>query len=258
MDDDAVALAAIEVGFPVLLKPSAGGGGKGMRVVRGPDELTEQIAAARREARGSFGDDTLLVERYLGNSRHIEVQVFGDTHGTVVHLGERECSLQRRHQKVIEEAPSPLLDTALRAAMGGAAVEAARAVGYTGAGTVEFIVDADNPQDFFFLEMNTRLQVEHPVTECVTGLDLVELQLRVAAGERLPIAQSDVTLDGHAIEARVYAEDPARGFLPQAGEVVGLVEPGGPGVRRSEEHTSELQSRQYLVRRLLLEKKNSL
>ncbi|WP_193375761.1 acetyl-CoA carboxylase biotin carboxylase subunit [Modestobacter italicus] len=231
MDDDAVALAAIEVGFPVLLKPSAGGGGKGMRVVRGPDELTEQIAGARREARGSFGDDTLLVERYLGNSRHIEVQVFGDAHGTVVHLGERECSLQRRHQKVIEEAPSPLLTTGMRARMGGAAVEAARAVGYTGAGTVEFIVDADSPDDFFFLEMNTRLQVEHPVTECVTGLDLVELQVRVAAGERLPIAQSDVVLDGHAIEARVYAEDPVRGFLPQAGDVVGLLEPAGPGIR---------------------------
>ena len=231
MDDDAVALAAIEVGFPVLLKPSAGGGGKGMRVVRDPGELTEQIAGARREARSSFGDDTLLVERYLGNSRHIEVQVFGDTHGTVIHLGERECSLQRRHQKVIEEAPSPLLDSRTRAAMGGAAVDAARAVGYTGAGTVEFIVDADSPQDFFFLEMNTRLQVEHAVTECTTGLDLVELQLRVAAGERLPIEQSDVTLDGHAIEARVYAEDPARGFLPQAGEVVGLIEPTGPGIR---------------------------
>jgi acetyl-CoA/propionyl-CoA carboxylase biotin carboxyl carrier protein len=202
-----------------------------MRVVRDAAELPEQIAAARREARGSFGDDTLLVERYLGRARHIEVQVFGDTHGTVIHLGERECSLQRRHQKVIEEAPSPLLDTSSRAAMGRAAVEAARAVGYTGAGTVEFIVDADSPRDFFFLEMNTRLQVEHPVTECITGLDLVELQLRVAAGEPLRIAQSDVSLDGHAIEARVYAEDPARGFLPQTGTVVGLVEPGGTGVR---------------------------
>ncbi|MCZ2809950.1 acetyl/propionyl/methylcrotonyl-CoA carboxylase subunit alpha [Modestobacter sp. VKM Ac-2979] len=231
MDDAAVARAAVEVGFPVLLKPSAGGGGKGMRVVRDPAELAEQIAGARREARSSFGDDTLLVERYLGHSRHIEVQVFGDEHGTVVHLGERECSLQRRHQKVIEEAPSPLLSPAQRQAMGAAAVEAARAVGYTGAGTVEFIVDADSPQDFFFLEMNTRLQVEHPVTECVTGLDLVELQLRVAAGERLPIGQDDVRLTGHAIEARVYAEDPARGFLPQAGAVVGLVEPTGAGVR---------------------------
>ncbi|WP_029431305.1 biotin carboxylase N-terminal domain-containing protein [Blastococcus sp. URHD0036] len=231
MDDDAVAAAAVEAGFPVLLKPSAGGGGKGMRVVRSAAELPEAIAAARREARGSFGDDTLLVERYIGAARHIEVQVLGDAHGTVVHLGERECSLQRRHQKVIEEAPSPLLDASMRARMGTAAVEAARAVGYTGAGTVEFIVDAEAPDDFFFLEMNTRLQVEHPVTECVTGLDLVELQLRVAAGEPLPFGQDDVPLDGHAIEARVYAEDPARGFLPQSGTVLGLREPTGPGVR---------------------------
>jgi acetyl-CoA/propionyl-CoA carboxylase biotin carboxyl carrier protein len=207
MDDAAVAAAAVEVGFPVLLKPSAGGGGKGMRVVRAEAEL------------------------YVGNSRHVEVQVFGDVAGTVIHLGERECSLQRRHQKVVEEAPSPLLDAAMRDRMGTAAVEAARAVGYTGAGTVEFIVDADSPEDFFFLEMNTRLQVEHPVTECVTGVDLVELQLRVAAGEPLPIGQDDVVLTGHAIEARVYAEDPSRGFLPQTGTVLGLVEPTGPGVR---------------------------
>src|ERR671917_2254034 len=203
MSDDDVAKAAVEVGFPVLLKPSAGGGGKGMRVVRSETELTEEIAAARREARGSFGDDTLLVERYVGNSRHIEVQVLGDAHGNVVHLGERECSLQRRHQKVIEEAPSPLLDTSSRASMGRAAVDAARAVGYTSAGTVEFIVDADSPQDFFFLEMNTRLQVEHPVTECITGLDLVEQQIRIAAGQPLPFRQDDVRLDGHAIEARL-------------------------------------------------------
>ncbi|RBY78394.1 acetyl/propionyl-CoA carboxylase subunit alpha [Blastococcus sp. TF02-09] len=231
MTDGQVADAAVAVGFPALLKPSAGGGGKGMRVVHSAAELPDAIAAARREARGSFGDDTLLVERYVGNSRHIEVQVLGDAHGTVIHLGERECSLQRRHQKVIEEAPSPLLDTAMRASMGRAAVEAARAVGYTGAGTVEFIVDADRPRDFFFLEMNTRLQVEHPVTELITGLDLVEQQVRVAAGERLPVEQSDVSLDGHAIEARLYAEDPARGFLPQAGTVVGLVEAEGPGIR---------------------------
>src|SRR5690349_14117391 len=231
MDDDEVAAAAVEVGFPVLLKPSAGGGGKGMRVVRAEAELAEAIAGARREARGSFGDDTLLVERYIGAARHIEVQVLGDTYGTVVHLGERECSLQRRHQKVIEEAPSPLLTPDQRTAMGAAAVEAARSVGYTSAGTVEFIVDADNPGDFFFLEMNTRLQVEHPVTEMVTGLDLVEAQVRIAAGERLPFGQDDVVLDGHAIEARVYAEDPSRGFLPQAGTVVDLVEPAGDGVR---------------------------
>jgi acetyl-CoA/propionyl-CoA carboxylase biotin carboxyl carrier protein len=231
MDDDEVAAAAVEVGFPVLLKPSAGGGGKGMRVVRSAVARPAAIAGARREARGSFGDDTLLVERYVGSARHIEVQVLGDAHGTVVHLGERECSLQRRHQKVIEEAPSALLDPARRAAMGAAAVDAARAVGYTGAGTVEFIVDAERPDDFFFLEMNTRLQVEHPVTECVTGLDLVELQLRVAAGEPLPFGQDDVALEGHAVEARVYAEDPARGFLPQAGTVLGLAEPTGAGVR---------------------------
>ena len=231
MDDAAVAAAAVEAGFPVLLKPSAGGGGKGMRVVRAEHELAEQIAGARREARSSFGDDTLLVERYVGNSRHIEVQVMADAHGTVVHLGERECSLQRRHQKVVEEAPSPLLSARMRATMGKAAVDAAAAVGYTGAGTVGFIVDADNPRDFFFLEMNTRLQVEHPVTELVTGLDLVELQVRVAAGEQLPFEQADVVLEGHAVEARVYAEDPARGFLPQAGTVVSLSEPTGEGVR---------------------------
>jgi acetyl-CoA/propionyl-CoA carboxylase biotin carboxyl carrier protein len=231
MTDVQVTDAAVAVGFPVLLKPSAGGGGKGMRVVRSKAELPEAIAASRREARSSFGDDTLLVERYIGNSRHIEVQVLGDAHGNVIHLGERECSLQRRHQKVIEEAPSPLLDTASRASMGRAAVDVAKAVGYTGAGTVEFIVDADRPRDFFFLEMNTRLQVEHPVTEVITGMDLVEQQVRIAAGERLPFDQSDISLDGHAIEARLYAEDPSRGFLPQAGTVLGLLEPSGPGIR---------------------------
>ncbi len=231
MTDAQVVDAAVAVGFPALLKPSAGGGGKGMRVVRAEEELPEAIAAARREAAASFGDDTLLVERYLGNSRHIEVQVLGDAHGNVIHLGERECSLQRRHQKVIEEAPSPLLDSAMRASMGRAAVEVAKAVGYTGAGTVEFIVDADSPREFFFLEMNTRLQVEHPVTEAITGLDLVEQQIRIAAGERLPVDQREVTLDGHAIEARLYAEDPARGFLPSAGTVLGLVEAAGPGIR---------------------------
>ncbi|MEU5988009.1 biotin carboxylase N-terminal domain-containing protein [Spirillospora sp. NPDC047418] len=227
LSDAELAAAALEVGLPVLLKPSAGGGGKGMRLVRDAAELPEAIASARREARGSFGDDTLLAERFVANPRHIEIQVFADAHGHAVHLGERECSLQRRHQKIIEEAPSPLLDEASRARMGAAAVAAAQAVGYVGAGTVEYIVSADRPDEFFFMEMNTRLQVEHPVTELVTGLDLVELQLRVATGEPLPFTQDEVALDGHSIEARVYAEDPARGFLPTGGRVLALREPDG-------------------------------
>ncbi|WP_424213693.1 biotin carboxylase N-terminal domain-containing protein [Streptomyces sp. BI20] len=218
--------AAHAIGVPVLLKPSAGGGGKGMRLVRDAADLPEEIAAARREARSSFGDDTLLVERWIDRPRHIEIQVLADAHGTVLHLGERECSLQRRHQKVIEEAPSVLLTPELRAAMGAAAVDAARSCGYVGAGTVEFIVPGADPASHFFMEMNTRLQVEHPVTELVTGLDLVAWQVRVAAGERLPFAQEDVTLRGHAVEARVCAEDPARGFLPSGGTVLALTEPG--------------------------------
>ncbi|WHT16595.1 acetyl/propionyl/methylcrotonyl-CoA carboxylase subunit alpha [Crossiella sp. CA-258035] len=218
--------AAAEVGFPVLLKPSAGGGGKGMRLVTETAGLAEAIASARREARGSFGDDTLLLERFVQRPRHIEIQVLADNHGTVLHLGERECSLQRRHQKIVEEAPSPLLEEETRQRMGAAAAEAARSVGYTGAGTVEFIVSADAPEEFFFMEMNTRLQVEHPVTELVTGLDLVEWQLRVAAGEKLALSQKDVELTGHAVEARIYAEDPARGFLPTGGTVLVLREPG--------------------------------
>ena len=229
-DQDLIAGAA-EVGFPVLVKPSAGGGGKGMRVVHEAAELPAALASARREAASAFGDDTLFLERFVLNPRHIEVQVLADAHGNVVHLGERECSLQRRHQKVIEEAPSPLLDPQTRARIGAAACDTARSVDYTGAGTVEFIVSADRPDEFFFMEMNTRLQVEHPVTEMVTGVDLVELQVRIAAGEKLPIAQDDVRLDGHAVEARVYAEDPARGFLPTGGDVIGLREPAGPGVR---------------------------
>ncbi len=229
--DDALAAAADAVGYPVLLKPSAGGGGKGMRVVHRGRDLPEAIAAARREARGAFGDDTLLVERLVATPRHIEIQVLADAHGGVVHLGERECSLQRRHQKIVEEAPSVLLDVATRARMGIAAVDVAKAVGYIGAGTVEFLVPADAPDQFFFLEMNTRLQVEHPVTELVTGLDLVELQLRVAAGEPLGLCQDDVRADGHAVEARIYAEDPAVGFLPTGGLVLHLREPDGPGVR---------------------------
>jgi len=231
LTDGELAAAVDEVGYPVLLKPSAGGGGKGMREVHHPGELAAAIASARREARGSFGDDTLLVERLVTTPRHIEIQVLADQHGHVIHLGERECSLQRRHQKIVEEAPSALLTGTQRAAMGAAAVEAARSVGYTGAGTVEFIVSADAPDQFFFMEMNTRLQVEHPVTEMVTGLDLVELQLRVAAGEPLPLAQDDVALHGHAVEVRVYAEDPANGFLPTGGEILALHEPQGPGIR---------------------------
>ncbi len=229
-DDDLIA-AAPEIGFPVLVKPSAGGGGKGMRVVHDAGDLPSALASARREAGSAFGDDTLFLERFVLNPRHIEVQVLADAHGGVVHLGERECSLQRRHQKVIEEAPSPLLDAATRDRIGAAACDTARSVDYTGAGTVEFIVSADRPDEFFFMEMNTRLQVEHPVTEMVTGLDLVELQVRVAAGEKLPLAQDDIRLHGHAVEARVYAEDPSRGFLPTGGTVVALREPNGPGVR---------------------------
>ncbi|MFC4500554.1 MULTISPECIES: acetyl/propionyl/methylcrotonyl-CoA carboxylase subunit alpha [Streptomyces] len=229
--DPELAEAARELGAPVLLKPSAGGGGKGMRLVHDLNLLEEEIAAARREARASFGDDTLLVERWVDRPRHIEIQVLADGHGNVVHLGERECSLQRRHQKVVEEAPSVLLDEATRASMGEAAVQAARSCGYRGAGTVEFIVPGGDPSSYYFMEMNTRLQVEHPVTELVTGLDLVEWQLRVAAGERLSFGQEDVRLTGHAVEARICAEDPARGFLPSGGTVLRLHEPQGAGVR---------------------------
>ncbi|MFK4762157.1 acetyl-CoA carboxylase biotin carboxylase subunit [Microbacterium sp. ZW T5_45] len=231
MTDDELVDAAASVGYPLLIKPSAGGGGKGMHVVEAADALPGALAAARREAAASFGDDTLFLERYVHNPRHIEVQVLADAHGAVIHLGERECSLQRRHQKVIEEAPSPLLDAETRERIGRAACETARSVDYRGAGTVEFIVSADRPDEFFFMEMNTRLQVEHPVTEEVTGIDLVEQQLRVAAGEPLALTQDDIVLRGHAIEARVYAEDPAAGFLPTGGHVDRVHHPAGAGVR---------------------------
>jgi len=231
LSDEELVAAAAEIGYPVLIKPSAGGGGKGMRLVDDPARLRDAVAGARREAASSFGDDTLFLERFMLRPRHIEVQILADTHGNVLHLGERECSLQRRHQKVIEEAPSPLLDPQTRDRIGTAACNTARSVDYVGAGTVEFIVSADRPDEFFFIEMNTRLQVEHPVTEAITGLDLVEWQLRVAAGEKLAFAQDDVELRGHAVEARVYAEDPARGFLPTGGQVLQVFEPTGAGVR---------------------------
>lgn len=227
--------AAAEIGFPLLVKAAAGGGGVGMRVVKEAGELDEAIQAARRTAQAAFGDGRLLLERYLPRAHHVEVQVLGDTglagkSGNLVHIFERECSTQRRHQKIIEESPSPLLDEALRAQMGAAAVAAAAAVGYSNAGTVEFLLDPKTRQ-FYFLEMNTRLQVEHPVTELVTGLDLVQLQLQIAAGEQLPFSQDDLQQRGHAIECRIYAEDPATGFLPQAGTLHKLVWPEGEHVR---------------------------
>jgi acetyl-CoA/propionyl-CoA carboxylase biotin carboxyl carrier protein len=229
LDDDALAAAAVDVGLPVLLKPSAGGGGKGMRRVDDESQLRQAIAAARREALGAFGDDTLLVERFVRRARHVEVQVFADAHGTTVALGERECTLQRRHQKIVEEAPSPLLSARLRSRVGASAVECARACGYVGAGTVEFVVSGDAPDDYFFMEMNTRLQVEHPVTEMLLGVDLVEWQLLVASGGRIPAAAPSPS--GHAVEARLYAEDPARGFLPASGRVLAVSQPAGEGVR---------------------------
>jgi len=220
-DDQSPAHLAAEagrLGYPLLIKAAAGGGGRGMRAVARPDDFPAALESARREAENAFGDPAVLLERLVEDGRHIEIQVFADGHGNVVHLGERDCSAQRRHQKVIEEAPSPFVDADMRAAMGADAVRAARAVGYRGAGTVEFIVGAD--RRYHFLEMNTRLQVEHPVTEMVTGLDLVEWQLRVAAGEALPLAQDGIAMSGHAVEARIYAEDPAAGFRPQTGRIL--------------------------------------
>ncbi len=232
-DAIADAAAAIEIargiGYPVMIKAAAGGGGKGMRLAADDAALREGFRLAKSEARSAFGDDRVFVEKYIAEPRHIEIQVLADTHGSIVHLGERECSIQRRHQKVIEEAPSPLLDEETRQQMGAQAVALAKAAKYCSAGTVEFVVDRD--RNFYFLEMNTRLQVEHPVTELVTGLDLVELMIRVAAGEVLPIAQEDVKLNGAAIEARVYAEDPRRNFMPSTGRITRYRPPEGEGVR---------------------------
>ena len=230
-DDDAtLKKEAKKIGYPLLVKAAAGGGGKGMRVVQSAGELEEAIAAARREAENAFGDGRLILEKYIGDARHIEFQLLADQHGNRLHLFERECSIQRRLQKVIEETPSPLLDEALREEMGAAAVAAAEAVDYVNAGTVEFIVDADT-RAYYFLEMNTRLQVEHPITEMTTGLDLVQWQMRIAAGEKLPFMQKDIQPRGHAIECRLYAEDPANGFLPDTGTLLRYQEPQGPGVR---------------------------
>ncbi|MDR7081428.1 acetyl-CoA/propionyl-CoA carboxylase biotin carboxyl carrier protein [Arthrobacter ginsengisoli] len=231
MTDAQLLEAAAGVGFPLLIKPSAGGGGKGMHIVERPEDLADTLVTARRVAASAFGDDTLFLERLVLTPRHIEVQVLADNHGNVIHLGERECSLQRRHQKVIEEAPSPLLESlpdgaAIRARLGEAACNAARSVNYSGAGTVEFLVSDNAPDEFFFMEMNTRLQVEHPVTEMVTGVDLVEWQVRIAAGEELTVRQDDVVLTGHSVEARVYAEVPERNFMPSGGEVLLLDERG--------------------------------
>ena len=230
--DDALKAAAERIGFPVLVKPAAGGGGIGMKAVRDAAGLGDALAAARREAHASFGNDTLYVERLIEQPRHVEIQVVADSHGNTVHLFERECSAQRRHQKVIEESPCPALGPSVRQRMGAAAIAAAKAVGYVNAGTCEFLLEGNgDAANFYFLEMNTRLQVEHPVTECVVGVDLVHVQLAVASGEPLPFTQSGLSQRGHAIECRIYAEDPAQGFIPQAGQILLYREPQGPGVR---------------------------
>jgi 3-methylcrotonyl-CoA carboxylase alpha subunit len=230
-DDDAtLARQAGQIGYPIMVKAAAGGGGKGMRVVEKPASLDEALAAARREAMHAFGDSRLILERYLPRAHHVEFQVLGDTHGKMLHIFERECSVQRRHQKIIEETPSLLLDDDLRQRMGFFAAEAARAAGYWNAGTVEFIVNPEN-SEFFFLEMNTRLQVEHPITELVVGIDLAQWQIRIAAGEPLPFQQEQLNQRGHAIECRLYAEDPANHFLPATGKLLRFIPPEGPGIR---------------------------
>jgi acetyl-CoA carboxylase biotin carboxylase subunit len=224
------AQVAARIGYPVMLKAAAGGGGKGMRLVHAPEDLKSAIDGARSEAERSFGDGEVYIEKAILNPRHIEMQILADEHGNTLYLGERECSIQRRHQKVVEEAPSPIVDADMRRRMGEVAVRVAQAAGYTNAGTVEFLVDQQ--KNFYFLEMNTRLQVEHPVTELVTGLDLVHLQIRIAAGERLPFKQDDLQIRGHAIECRIYAEDPDNNYFPSPGKITLLLSPSGPGIRR--------------------------
>jgi len=230
LDFEAAAKLAEQIGYPVMLKAAAGGGGKGMRMVSAPEDLRSAYENASSEAQRSFGDSEVYLEKFIVNPRHVEMQIFGDEHGNAVYLGERECSVQRRHQKVMEESPSPIVDEDMRRRMGEIAVRVAKAANYHNAGTVEFLVDEQ--RNFYFLEMNTRLQVEHPVTELVTGLDLVHLQMRIAAGARLPFQQEDVKVRGHAIECRVYAEDPDNNFFPSPGQITRLISPSGPGIRR--------------------------
>jgi len=230
LDLDAAERMAEQIGYPVMLKAAAGGGGKGMRMVSSPAELHSAYEAARSEAQRSFGDNEVYIEKFIVNPRHVEMQIFGDEHGNVVYLGERECSVQRRHQKVLEESPAPVVDDEMRRRMGEIAVRVAKAANYYNAGTVEFLVDQE--RNFHFLEMNTRLQVEHPVTEFVTGLDLVHLQMHVAAGEKLAFRQEDIKLRGHAIECRIYAEDPDNNYFPSPGQITRLISPSGPGIRR--------------------------
>ena len=230
LDLDAAERLAEQIGYPVMLKAAAGGGGKGMRMVSSAEELHSAYENARSEAQRAFGDNEVYIEKFIVNPRHIEMQIFGDEHGNVVYLGERECSVQRRHQKVLEESPSPIVDEEMRRRMGEIAVRVGKAANYYNAGTVEFLVDQD--RNFFFLEMNTRLQVEHPVTEFVTGLDLVHLQMHIATGEKLPFGQDDISLRGHAIECRIYAEDPDNNFFPSPGQITRLISPSGPGIRR--------------------------
>ena len=227
--DDELQSAASDLGYPVLIKASAGGGGKGMRIVSSPDQFFDALHQARNEAQSSFGSDHILVEKYFTDVRHVEVQILGDRHGHIIHLFERECSVQRRHQKIIEETPSPILTPSLRAEMGDAALRLAEAVGYVSAGTVEFVVTPD--RRYYFLEMNTRLQVEHPITEMITGVDIASWQIRLAAGERLTVRQDNLSRRGHAVECRIYAEDPANNFLPSIGQITFYRPPGGPGVR---------------------------